>query len=198
MTLKLLPIRDAPHGGNGTNRTIQGQAGDSSAPKRARRHTRMNGFRKLKRGEKAPIPLNEFGAPIGDLGGSYCNFLCTIARHSTYCPLVYEQWPDVPIHMKNKIWDGEVLPRCEFIPDLDDYSQLRCGLLVILVKSGTTEREVYASTNIALWYVSGNQKRERIVFRMLLEKKKKNLNKMIKMEMKRVILKQGLIQQDLG
>ncbi|KAM7262347.1 hypothetical protein ACFE04_021424 [Oxalis oulophora] len=100
---------DAPHGGNGTNRTIQGQAGDSSALKRARRHTRMNEFRKLKRGEKAPIPLNEFGAPVGDLGGSYCNFLCTIAQHSTYCPLVYEQWHDVPVHMKNKIWDDEVL-----------------------------------------------------------------------------------------
>ncbi|KAM7261585.1 hypothetical protein ACFE04_020662 [Oxalis oulophora] len=71
---------DAPHGGNGTNRTIQGQAGDSSALKRARRHTRMNDFRKLKRGEKAPIPLNEFGAPVGDL-----------------------------VHMKNKIWDDEIL-----------------------------------------------------------------------------------------
>ncbi|KAM7264130.1 hypothetical protein ACFE04_001813 [Oxalis oulophora] len=116
---------DAPHGDNGTNRTIQGEAADSSTPKRARRHTRMNDFWKLKHGEKVPIPLNEFGAPVRDLSGSYCNFLGTIARHSTYCPLSYEQWPDVPIHMKNKIWDDEVLSRCEFIPAPDDYSPIK-------------------------------------------------------------------------
>ncbi|KAM7262329.1 hypothetical protein ACFE04_021406 [Oxalis oulophora] len=98
------PGRDAPHEGNGTNRTIQGQAGDSSAPKRASRHTRINDFWKLKRGEKAPIPLNEFGAPVRDLGGSYCNFLGTIARHLTYCPLPLKIWTISNIGEKWRMW----------------------------------------------------------------------------------------------
>ncbi|KAM7267085.1 hypothetical protein ACFE04_009251 [Oxalis oulophora] len=187
--VEVFPIRDALHGANGTNRTIQEEA----APKRARRHTRMNDFWKLKRGEKAPIPLNDFGPPIGNLGGSYYNFLGKIARHSTYCPLVYEQWPDVPIHMKNKIWDDEVLEN-ENVGDaklwlegrgvcLDKYRSLKASVRGKTKRSN--EKVPHAAGSKAFRWIAHDMLIMdlfkllcRIVFRILLEEEEEEEDKL--------------------
>ncbi|KAL2934154.1 Transcription initiation factor IIB [Bienertia sinuspersici] len=81
----------------------------SSAPKKkGRGPTKLPHVHARKIDERPLLILNSYGQPIGptkQLLSEYSLFLGTLARNPEFLPLNYCDWPSIPDHDKDKVWE---------------------------------------------------------------------------------------------
>ena len=58
-----------------------------------------------KEGKMKDVELNEFNQFIGEDATTFANFLGTLARNGQELPLTYKDWRNVPIHIRDRLWD---------------------------------------------------------------------------------------------
>ncbi|KAM7278653.1 hypothetical protein ACFE04_005787 [Oxalis oulophora] len=85
-------------------------------PKKVRGPTVLDHIWNMKKDDYAIVQLNGYGLPNDDNGQKYCQFLGTVARRPTLCPIDIFDWRLFPQESKDKIWEQTIMPRFSFEP----------------------------------------------------------------------------------